>query len=158
MDDPGTGQTARELLQSEEKCPSECSIIKTGGRSSFAIPPAPASPEKIRNPWIAALCSACCVGLGQFYNGRTWEGISFWIFFLILFTLGIIFTGLDEFLIFVAIGGWLYGIYDAFTIAGAINKGQIGFRGISEMFFFPVLIAISLGCSLAVYWVISAFT
>jgi TM2 domain-containing membrane protein YozV len=158
LDDIRDDQTTGGLGTSRENCPTPRNIPKTGKPSPYAIPSDPHSPEKVRNPWIAALCSACCIGLGQFYNGRTWEGISIWIFFLILFTLEIIFPGFYEFLIFIAIGGWLYGIYDAFAIAREINKGQTGFSGMSEMFFFPVLIFISLGCSFAVYWVITALT
>ena len=112
--------------------------------------------EALRNPWIAALCSGCCIGLGQFYNGQTWEGISIWIFFLMIFTLEYIFPGLFGILIFVTIGGWMYGVYDAFTVARDINEGKTGFSGISELFFFPVLILISLGCAFAVYWMIKA--
>ena len=80
------------------------------------------SSEKIRSPWIAALCSVCCIGLGQFYNGRTWDSISIWICFLILFVLGIIFPGSGVILILIGIGGWVYGICNAFTVAGEVNK------------------------------------
>ena len=157
MDEPVV-QTANEDVHTGE-CSPAYTIPETGKLLSSARPrSSPDSPEKVRDPLSAALCSACCIGLGQFYNGRTWEGVSVWIFFLVLFVTGIIFPGLYEFLFFIGIGGWAYGIYDAFTVAGAINKGQIEWRGVSELFFFPVLIGISASCAFAVYWLIKALT
>lgn len=114
------------------------------------------SPEEIRNPLIAALCSTCCIGLGQFYNGRTGDGILIWLCVLVPVALVFIFPVFFEFFIFMGIGGWMYGIFDAYSVARKINKKEFEFNGISELFFFPVLIFVSFGCAFAAYWLINA--
>jgi hypothetical protein len=123
-----------------------------------AISPSYSLPrEKIRNPLVAAFCGACCIGLGQFYNGSTLDGLTVWTGFLVPFILAVTFPAFFGFFIFTAVGVWIYGIYDAYIVSGRINKEEITFNGISELFFFPVLLSVSAGCAFAVYWTITAF-
>ena len=76
----------------------------------------PARPRK--NQMTAGICSTFLPGLGQVYNGQAGKGFA--IFLLTL-------TGL---VIFVVPGliVWLYGMYDAYSVAGKMNTGEMAFR------------------------------
>jgi len=75
-------------------------------------------PRKHKNPLIAGFCSSVLPGLGQVYNGETAKG--FFIFFLTL-------AGLVIFLI-PGLIVWLYAMYNAYSVAGKMNTGEIAFR------------------------------
>lgn len=71
-----------------------------------------------RNPFIAALLSVLCPGLGQIYNGQFKKGIIFYvtITFVVLFVFGITrwavtFTGYIA-LFSLILGIWLYLLID----------------------------------------------
>jgi TM2 domain-containing membrane protein YozV len=93
-----------EILAEAEICP------KCGVRQKT---------DQLKNPGAAAVLSFLWVGLGQIYNGQIGKGLLF-IFLQIINCL----------LIFVVIGlitvpaFWIYGIYDAYTTADKINKGE----------------------------------
>jgi len=36
-------------------------------------------PKDYRNPWIASILSIFFAGWGQWYNGKTWDGLKFFI-------------------------------------------------------------------------------
>ena len=93
-----------EILAEAEICP------KCGVRQKA---------EQIKNPAIAAILSFFWVGLGQIYNGQIGKGLLF---------IGI--QIVNVFLMFILIGFltylalWIYGIYDAYTTAEKINRGE----------------------------------
>ena len=76
---------------------------------------APVNEEK--NPILAVICSFFIPGLGQVYDGHTARGIAFFFGTLIGFFL----------LVIPAIIIWLYGMYDAYTLADKMNKKEIPF-------------------------------
>ncbi len=75
---------------------------------------------EIKSSGIAAIASFVVPGLGQIYCGKIGRGIMIFI--------GGVFCGL---LIFVLIGliifpiYWVWNIYDAYTLANKINRGEI---------------------------------
>jgi len=75
-------------------------------------------PREHKNPLIAGFCSSVLPGLGQVYNGETAKG-----FFIFLLTL----VGLVIFLI-PGLIVWLYAMYNAYSVAGKMNTGEISFR------------------------------
>ena len=93
-----------EILADAEICP------KCGVRQK---------PNEQKSPAIAAILSFIWVGLGQIYNGQLGKGLLFIVLqiancFLFAFVIGLI--------TFPAF--WIYGIYDAYTTAEKINKGE----------------------------------
>ncbi|MCS3922410.1 TM2 domain-containing membrane protein YozV [Methanococcus voltae PS] len=73
-----------------------------------------------KNPILAGILSFLIVGAGQMYNGQIKKGI-------LLLIAGLI----SGFLLFFLIGFillpivYIYAIYDAYTTADKINKGEI---------------------------------
>lgn len=111
------------------------------------------SPVKtvIRNPWIAVILSFFFAGWGQWYNGRTREGVIFFgafsiliifmyiakfanIYFLSEMTIGILLLGI------VLI--WIFGMSDAFKTSEKINLGKIEFTDKSKLFWLPIVVFI----------------
>jgi len=106
--------------------------------------------QEIRNPLAAIVFSFLFAGWGQWYNGKTWDGLTFfgafWIALLFTVTVfvmasmqayGILGVGI----LFVAsIGIWIYGIYDAYKTAERINRRKDDFSGKSKLFLLPVLL------------------
>jgi TM2 domain-containing membrane protein YozV len=68
-----------------------------------------------KNAGVAAILSFFFPGSGQVYNGETGKGI------------GILIGTIIGYFIFVIPGVivWLYGLYDAYTTAQKMNKGEI---------------------------------
>jgi len=110
-------------------------------------------PQVIRQPYIAAILSFFFVGWGQWYNGKTFDGLKFFLAFLGSWVLVVIFTRLGstqpmttEFILILlgslAIGIWLYGIYDAYKTAGIINKSKESFTKKSALFWLPVVVMV----------------
>jgi TM2 domain-containing membrane protein YozV len=105
---------------SNEESPRFCS--NCGARMDGSVPtgypgyPAQQRPQK--NQMTAGFCSTFLPGLGQVYNGETGKGFA--VFLLTL-------AGL---VIFIVPGliVWLYAMYDAYSIAGKMNTGEIPFR------------------------------
>ena len=107
------------------------------------------SPDRkhIRNPIVAIGSSFIIPGWGQWYNGRTWDGLKFFglscVCLLVLwivssFTLGQLFA---DICVVILIGIWISGIHDAYRTTNRINKGVEDFSGKSSFFWLPVLIA-----------------
>lgn len=73
-----------------------------------------------KNPVLALLLSFLFPGLGQFYNDQSKKGLTLLVGAIISLVL-----------IFILIGGilyllvWVYGLYDAYKSAEAINRGEI---------------------------------
>ncbi|MFA5332320.1 MAG: hypothetical protein WC342_08075 [Methanoregula sp.] len=78
--------------------------------------PAPVAGEE-KSPIIAAICSLVLPGLGQVYDGKTERGFA--IFFGTIIGLFIF--------ILPGVIVWLFGIYDAYTIAQQMNNKEIPF-------------------------------
>jgi len=106
--------------------------------------------QVIREPYLAAVLSFFFVGWGQWYNGKTWDGLKFFLSFLGSCVALVIFTRIESeqpmttrflqiFLIVVTIGIWVYNIYDAFKTAGNINRNKEIFTKKSALFWVPVV-------------------
>ena len=75
----------------------------------------PAAVKEDKNPIVAAILSFFFPGSGQAYNGQTGKGIGVFICFIIGYMIFII-PGLIVF---------IYGVYDAYSSAQKMNKGEI---------------------------------
>ena len=104
---------------STEEAPRFCSGC--GARMDGSTPagyPGYQAPAQQKNTTIAGFCSSFLPGLGQVYNGETAKG-----FGLFLLTI----MGLVVFLV-PGLIVWLYAMYDAYSVAGKMNSGEIPFR------------------------------
>jgi hypothetical protein len=110
-------------------------------------------PGPICNPWYAAIFSAIVPGWGQWYTGRTVAGIALYagLSFLFLVSLAlrmllfppVLFDLLIQMLtIIIALGIWVYGMYDAYQAAQKINRGELAYSGKSLLFWFPAVILV----------------
>ncbi len=75
--------------------------------------------ESHKNPVVSLVLSFIFPGLGQIYNNQNHKGIYLIIGYLVSWVLTLFIIGL---LLVVLI--WVYGMYDAFTTAQAINRGE----------------------------------
>ena len=118
--------------------------------------------KEIRNPFVAVVLSFLFVGWGQWYNGKTWDGLKFFGAFLVSYLLLCFFirmmTILPKAVIFelfffvIIIGLWIYGMYDAYKTADRINRKKESFFRKSRLFWLPVVLLI-----LLIFVVIAAF-
>jgi len=107
--------------------------------------------EDIRNPIIAAILSFFFSGWGQWYNGDRYRGLAF---FMATFIVAIINFALMIVLKFnqivyavfllVSLGITVYGMYDAYSIAGKINRREIPFARKSRLFWLPVVLLVAM--------------
>ena len=74
-----------------------------------------------KSPVLALILSAFFPGIGQFYNGQPKKGIILIIAAIVSLCLMIILIGGILYLIV-----WIYALYDAYTTAEAINRGETG--------------------------------
>lgn len=72
-----------------------------------------------KNVFVAAVLSFIFPGLGQLYNNQTHKGIILIIGYIISLILSLVLIG-----VILAILIWIFGMYDAFTSAKAINNGE----------------------------------
>ena len=72
-----------------------------------------------KNPLLALLLSFVLSGLGQIYNGELNKGIILLVAYFISWFLTMFFIGCCTTPVV-----WLYGMYDAYTTAEKINKGE----------------------------------
>ena len=73
-----------------------------------------------KNPIVALGLSLIFPGLGQLYNNQNHKGLVLIIAYIVSFILCLILIG-----VILVILIWIYGMYDAFVSAKAINKGEI---------------------------------
>jgi TM2 domain-containing membrane protein YozV len=78
-------------------------------------------PEKKKEPVLSAILGFIFAGSGQVYNGELGKGI--------LILVGTV-IGLFIFVI-PGIIVWIFGIYDAYTTAEKMNKGEVPFRDVT---------------------------
>ena len=106
--------------ESNEEEPRFCSGC--GARMDGMAPPlyagSPSPLRPLKNQMTAGLCSTFLPGLGQVYNGQTGKG--FLVFLLTL--LGLIILVIPGLVV------WIYGMYDAYNVAGKMNTGELAFR------------------------------
>ncbi len=98
------------------------------------------------------LLSLFFVGWGQWYNGKTWDGLKLLGAFLVSFFIVLIFIPMMEtmpltaifvvILAFVILAIWIFGIYDAYKTAERINNGEETFSGKSGLFWLPVALIV----------------
>lgn len=144
-------------FENAEICPS-CGV-------RIELPP-PAAPPEIRSPWVAVLLSFFFAGWGQWYNGRTWDGLKFFGAFLgsylFMFVMAVIMASQPVAAIFVLVlfvvilGIWIYGMYEAYTTAEKINRKESDFQSKSGLFWLPVAFII-LGILMVLAAVFAAF-
>jgi len=80
------------------------------GYAGYSVPV-----QEQKSPLIAGVCSTVLPGLGQVYNGETAKGFA--LFFMTCIGLIVLFIpGLIV---------WLYAMYNAYTTAGKMNRGEI---------------------------------
>jgi len=107
------------------------------------------STEK-RSPILAIVLSFFFTGWGQWYNGKTWDGLKFLGAFLGSYSLMLFFSIMISsqpfaaifvlILFVVIIGIWVYGMYDAYKTADRINKTEESFSGKSGLFWLPLVL------------------
>ena len=109
------------------------------------------APVVIRNPLIAAILSFFFIGWGQWYNGKTWGGLKFFVAFLGCCLLMVNYTIMAasqpvtaRFILILAgvlaTGIWIYGMYDAYKTADRINRNTETFLKKSQLFWIPVAV------------------
>jgi TM2 domain-containing membrane protein YozV len=98
-----------EIDEKAEICP------KCGVR----VKPIPVTTDK-KSSGIAAIASFFIPGLGQIYNGQIGKGIMYIIIGIIFALLMIVLIGFILYPLF-----WAYNIYDAYTTAEKINRGEV---------------------------------
>jgi len=128
-------------FENAEICPS-CGV-------RIQVPP---PHSEIRDRFLAVVFSFFFPGWGQWYNGKTWDGLNFFAAFLGTYLLIVIFSiiGSDQalftifrlFLSIVIIGIWIYGMYDAYKTADKINKMKESFSRKSRLFWLPIALIV----------------
>jgi len=118
--------------------------------------------NKIRNPLLAIILSFFFTGWGQWYNGKTWDGLkifgAFLVFYLPIIILSTMtsdqpFASIFVVILFVAsIGVWIYGMFDSYKTAEGINRNKENFFRKSRLFWFPMFFFI-----LLIFAVIASF-
>ncbi|MDV0447611.1 hypothetical protein MsAg5_15200 [Methanosarcinaceae archaeon Ag5] len=111
---------------------SSKSQSQSQSQSSSTVPPKKS--DKI--PFLSLILSFFWTGLGQLYNGQFWRGIAF----MILVPIGTLFLIVPGLII------WIYGMYDAYTQAEKMNKGEVPYSEaklweILVFILFPFIIA-----------------
>jgi len=142
-----------------EHCGASVQTTQTFQQAPAAAQPVytqqPAAPKAEKNLAAAAILSFIFAGAGQVYNGQLGKGIGFLI--------GLIVT---SWIPIVPIIVWIYGIYDAYTTAQKMNKGEIPFIATSTgtligfivveiviaVVFFLFLMAIIMGSTPSYYY------
>lgn len=104
--------------------------------------------QEIRSPILAGILSFLFTGWGQWYNGKTWDGLKFFGAFWALYILMIIFIVGANIIPVLAIVAlivilailllWVYGMYEAYRTAERINRREESFSGKSRLFWLPV--------------------
>jgi hypothetical protein len=145
---PGCGAKI-EVPATPRETPGPAPIVPAPPHESQS--PAPAAPPEIRIAALAACLSFLFPGWGQWYNGKTWDGLKFCLGTLVVYILAIITVAggfrplpqvLGIVLGIVTLAIWIYGIYDAYRTAQRINSGEEPFSGKSRLFWLPIVLVI----------------
>ncbi|MBU4223165.1 MAG: zinc-ribbon domain-containing protein [Euryarchaeota archaeon] len=116
----------KEIAEGIKFCPS-CGKAAVSEASSPVQIQTVQTQIQIKNPGIAALLSFFISGAGQIYNGQLGNGIGVLLLVLALYFIGIstIDIGIGFLLLLIATILWIWAIYDAYTTAQKINRGEI---------------------------------
>ena len=96
----------------------------------YAAQPYPGYPGTVvirhKEPILSLILSLFIPGLGQVYNGQIMKGIVFLALYVILWVVsGLLMVVLIGFCTMVLpILIWVYAMYDAYVVAGRINRGE----------------------------------
>ncbi len=112
-----------------------------------------AAREIIRNPYIAVILSFFFIGWGQWYNGKTSDGLKFFGAFLGCSGLMYLFIRMGSSqpmttqFVLILLGGlilgiWLYGMYNAYRTADNINRNKDSFSRKSSFFWLPTIVIV----------------
>jgi len=106
--------------ESNEEFPRFCSGCgaRMDGGTPIWYPGYTGPMRKHKSQAIAGLCSSFLPGLGQIYNGETAKGFVVFLIFLI----GLVFFVIPGLFV------WFYAMYNAYSVAGMMNRGEIPFR------------------------------
>ena len=132
------------------------------------IQPLPAvSPQELRSPILAGILSFLFAGWGQWYNGKTGDGLKFFAVFWALYIVMIVsmaganvnpFLGVIGLLVLLPmLIIWVYGMYNAYTMAEKINRREEQFLRKSRLFWLPVVLFILAILLFIVFAIIAAF-
>lgn len=92
--------------------------------------------KNYHNPWIATILSFLFPGWGQWYNGKTWDGLK--IFFAAVLAILMGASSTIQFFYIIAVAIWLYGINEAWNTAEKIKRGEENFSKKSGLFWLPI--------------------
>ena len=110
----------KEITEGTKFCPS-CGKAVASEAPSQVQSQSVQTPAQIKNPGIAALLSFFISGAGQIYNGQVGTGIFCFICVTVLFFAGFVYP----LIMVIALVLWIFLIYDAYTTAQRINRGEI---------------------------------
>jgi FlaG/FlaF family flagellin (archaellin) len=142
------------LMEKSKNTPGSQDTVPLPQRSYDTTPASPAPvpsgrKQSIRNPFLAAIFSFLSPGWGQWYNGERWKGLAFFGVMIAGSILNLALTLLlnGNMLVYAVfmIAGFgilMYGMYDAYTTAEKINRGEIGFTRKSRLFWLPVILLV----------------
>ncbi len=122
----------KEIAESTKFCPS-CGKAVASETQNQVQSQSVQTPAQIKNPGIAAVLSFFITGVGQIYNGQLGNGLGVLLLEYGLFIIGLMtilflhpaLSGIGILLIFIAVIIWIWAIYDAYTTAQKINRGEI---------------------------------
>lgn len=112
----------KEITEGIKFCPS-C------GKAVISETPSPLQSQtvqtqpQIKNPGVAAILSFFIAGAGHIYNGQIGSGL-FILFCVIIFSIIAIIYG-NTLLLIAATIMWITSIYESYTTAQKINRGEI---------------------------------
>ena len=142
---------SRQTAYDNDTCPycGHAFELPAGNAQPVALAPRQEQKKRERrNPLFAAACAFLFPGWGQWYNGRTVEGIYVIAagFGLLIVSAMLMFIVRGSYLITMAVAGltglfllviWVYSITTACNTARGINRGGILFTGKSLLFWMP---------------------
>ena len=115
------GKPVSETSKYCPNCGAKTSVPDSPGEKEsiqVALKELPHGVHEEKSPFLAVLCSFFIPGLGQVYDGETARGLLIFLGSLIGFFIYII-PGVIV---------WIFGMYDAYSIAKKMNKKEIPFK------------------------------
>lgn len=112
----------KEIAEGTKFCPS-CGKVMVSEASIPLQSQTIQTQAQIKNPGIAAILSFFIAGAGHIYNGQISYGLIILFGVIISSIVAIIFN--NTILLIVATITWIGSIYEAYTTAQKINRGEI---------------------------------
>ncbi|MDY0267200.1 MAG: zinc-ribbon domain-containing protein [Methanimicrococcus sp.] len=143
----GTPIKQQETQTKNDQCREETETSKTERINAEMIYDKNTTGQR-KSPFFALILSFFMTGLGQIYNGRFWKGIGF----LIAVPLGFLF------LIIPGVAIWVWCLYDAYTDAEKVNRGEMPYKepSVWDIIFFllvPFIIVFGLILLMVLYFI-----